>query len=366
MSAGNQNALYILVAFISLLFVILIGSVLYLYFRKQKAPLPDAEPEQKIKDEAPLEKTLTTQVQPITTNLNKSLSKTRDHFWGRIKGLFSAHAPDLSELEEILFTADIGPKMAEGLLADLSGKIGKEASLDEIKNILKESLVNVFSQQKEYAEIYDALPLKENTLNVWMISGVNGAGKTTSIGKLAAFLAKDGKKVMLAAGDTFRAAAQEQLKIWTERAQVEVFVNEQTKDPAAIAFEATQLAKQRGFDVLIVDTAGRLHTQKNLMEEIKKIQRVLDKALPGAPTESLIVIDANQGQNALMQAKEFAKGLGLTGVILTKMDGTAKGGVALGIAKELSLPIKLMGVGEKPDDLKVFKKEAFIDSILEG
>ena len=199
---------------------------------------------------------------------------------------------------------------------------------------------------------------------VWMVVGVNGAGKTTSIGKLAAHLARSGKKVLVAAGDTFRAAAGNQLKVWTERAQVEIFSPDGVKDPSAVAYDAIAKAKAQGYDVVIIDTAGRLHTQANLMEELKKMKRVMGKVIAEAPHETLIVLDANSGQNALLQAKEFHQALILSGVILTKMDGTAKGGVAVGIANELKIPIRLIGVGEKIGDLRPFSSKDFADSIL--
>jgi fused signal recognition particle receptor len=197
-----------------------------------------------------------------------------------------------------------------------------------------------------------------------MVVGVNGAGKTTSIGKIASQLAQGGKKVLVAAGDTFRAAAGSQLKVWTERAQVEIFAPEGVTDPSAVAFDAVQKGVAKGFDVIIVDTAGRLHTQQNLMEEIKKMKRVMQKVIPTSPHEVLLVLDSNQGQNALLQAKEFHRALGVTGVVLTKLDGSAKGGVAVGVAHELELPIKLIGVGEKMGDLRPFSAKSFVESIL--
>jgi fused signal recognition particle receptor len=200
---------------------------------------------------------------------------------------------------------------------------------------------------------------------VIMVVGVNGAGKTTSIGKISAQWAQSGKKVLVAAGDTFRAAAGQQLKVWTERAAVEIFAPEGITDPSAVAFDAVSKAKARGYDFVIIDTAGRLHTQANLMEELKKVKRVIAKVIPEAPHEVLVVLDANSGQNALIQAREFHQALGLTGAILTKMDGTAKGGVAVGLAHELQLPIKLVGIGEKIQDLRPFSAHEFVDSIFE-
>jgi fused signal recognition particle receptor len=193
---------------------------------------------------------------------------------------------------------------------------------------------------------------------------VNGAGKTTTIGKLARRFAQSGRRVLVAAGDTFRAAAADQLKIWTDRAQVEIFSPENVTDPSAVAFMAVEAAQGGGFDIVIIDTAGRLHTQKNLMEELRKMKRVMQKKIESAPHEVLLVLDANSGQNALVQAREFHQALGVTGVVLTKLDGTAKGGVAVGLACELQIPIKLIGVGEGIEDLRRFSSREFVDSIL--
>ncbi len=194
--------------------------------------------------------------------------------------------------------------------------------------------------------------------------GVNGAGKTTSIGKIAARLAQDGKRVLVAAGDTFRAAAESQLKVWTERAQVEIFSPQGVNDPSAVAFDAVAKAKAQNYDVVLIDTAGRLHTQVNLMEELKKVQRVIKKVIPEAPHETLLVLDGNSGQNALIQAKQFHQALQVTGIVLTKMDGSSKGGVAVGIAYEIKVPIRFIGIGEKVQDLRPFSAKEFVDSIF--
>ncbi len=204
----------------------------------------------------------------------------------------------------------------------------------------------------------------KNKPEVWMIVGVNGAGKTTTIGKMAHKLASSGKTVLVAAGDTFRAAAGEQLRVWSERAKVEIFSPEGVDNPSAIAFDACKQAQAKGFDYLIIDTAGRLHTQKNLMDELKKVKRVVDKSQAGAPHQMLLVLDANAGQNALIQAQEFHAALGVSGVVLTKLDGTAKGGMAVAVAAELGLPIQLIGVGEKQDDLRPFNSQEFVDAII--
>lgn len=240
-------------------------------------------------------------------------------------------------------------------------------NMDSLKNALKNEFKEIFSNA--HVQEPDAnIPMKFLDLNhkpaIWMVVGVNGAGKTTSIGKIAAHLARSNKKVLVAAGDTFRAAAGNQLKVWTERAQVEIFSPPNVSDPSAVAFDAVSKAVAQDYDVVIIDTAGRLHTQSNLMEELKKMKRVIAKASPNAPHETLIVLDANSGQNALLQAKEFHQAIGLTGVVLTKMDGTAKGGVAVGLANELRIPIRLIGVGEKIGDLRAFSANEFVESIF--
>ena len=256
----------------------------------------------------------------------------------------------------------MGPKTVQILLDAVEKELKSEgqSGLEAVRNSLKSKMLEIFSNvPKNWNGSSIGGLEKINTSNdsptVWMIVGVNGAGKTTTIGKLAGRLAEDGKKVLLAAGDTFRAAAGEQLNVWTDRAQVEIFNPEEVKDPSAVAFDAIQKGKARGFDVVIVDTAGRLHTQKNLMEELKKMKRVVKKVMEDAPHETLLVLDANSGQNALVQANEFHEALDVTGVVLTKMDGTAKGGVALGVAHELKIPVKLIGVGEGIHDLRNFE-----------
>lgn len=311
--------------------------------------------------------------------LSDALSGTKSHFWGRVKGLFGAGAQlDLSDLEEVLYTSDLGPQTVERLLEEITP--ASKQGLEGVKAKLREEFTKIFDE----AQIPEpgANPLAHLRMDVkpvvWMIVGVNGAGKTTSIGKIAAQLASQGKKVLVAAGDTFRAAAGAQLKVWTDRAAgastssagapgeglVEIFHPEGVTDPSAVAFDAVAKAKGREFDVLLIDTAGRLHTQAHLMDELKKVKRVMTKVIPEAPHETLIVLDANNGQNALHQAREFNQALGLTGVILTKMDGTAKGGVAVGLSNELKIPIRLIGVGEKVQDLRAFSSREFIDSIL--
>ena len=304
--------------------------------------------------------------------LDEALSNTEKSFFGRLKGLFQDESvgKNFDEIEEVLYTSDLGPQTVTRLMEKLEAlRRSEKSSMQALKSTLKEEFKEIFDQ----AHIPEPISEKtlghlktENAPSVWMIVGVNGAGKTTTIGKLAAYLAKSNKRVLVAAGDTFRAAAGSQLKVWTERAQVELFSPEGVMDPSAVAFDAVAKAKAQGFDVVLIDTAGRLHTQINLMDELKKVKRVLTKIIPEAPHETLIVLDANSGQNALQQAREFNQALGLTGVVLTKMDGTAKGGVAIALAQELKIPIRLIGIGEKIGDLRAFSAYEFINSILGG
>lgn len=307
--------------------------------------------------------------EPVT--MKQALSNTEKNLWGRFKSLFSseASAHHFEEIEEILYTSDLGPATVERVLDVVKSDLSKseKSNIDSIKEALKKEFIDIF----EEANIPEPLieePFKhlnmQTSPSVWLIVGVNGAGKTTSIGKIASRLAQSGKRVLVAAGDTFRAAAESQLKVWTERAQVEIFSPSGVADPSAVAFDAVSKAKAQGYDIVLIDTAGRLHTQVNLMEELKKIQRVMKKVLPEAPHETLLVLDGNSGQNALLQAKQFHQALGVTGIVLTKMDGSAKGGVAVGIAHELKVPIRFIGIGEKVTDLRPFSAKEFVDSIF--
>lgn len=303
-------------------------------------------------------------------SLSDALGNTRRSFWGRIKAAVGTEpvlsTSETDALEEILYTSDLGPRTVERLMTAVKAKTSEQGSrgLESVRAALREEMLQILNSAQTSAG--GALNLLGRKPSVLLVIGVNGAGKTTTIGKLAARLAQLGQRVLVAAGDTFRAAAGEQLKIWTERAQVEVFYPLQVTDPSAVAFAACERAQKEGFDIVIVDTAGRLHTQKNLMEELKKMQRVIKKLLgDDAPHEVLLVLDANSGQNALVQAREFGQALQVTGVVLTKLDGTAKGGVAVGLAAEAGLPIKLIGVGEGLDDLRDFSATEFVDSILE-
>ena len=297
--------------------------------------------------------------------LEEALAKTKAGFWGKVKSAFSSSqtigSAEIEDLEEALYTSDLGPKTVDHLIQKVSSTMNTgEMTVDELHSSLKNELNAIFNDIKK-TEL-SVNPEKKTT--VWMVVGVNGAGKTTTIGKLASQQVEKGKRVLIAAGDTFRAAADEQLKVWATRAEVEIFSPEGIKDPSAVAFDAVQKGAAKDFDLVIIDTAGRLHTQKNLMEELKKMKRVMGKALEGSPDETILVLDANSGQNALMQTEQFHQALEVTGVILTKMDGSAKGGVAVGIACEHSLPIRMIGVGEKIEDLRPFNSTEFVDSIL--
>lgn len=267
----------------------------------------------------------------------------------------------LDELETRLITADVGVETTERILGSLRKQVARNelGNLEALLNSLRQSLLDVLTP------VAQPLQLDRNaTPNAILVVGVNGAGKTTTIGKLARWLKDNEVKVMLAAGDTFRAAAVEQLQIWGERNGVTVIAQAAGADPAAVVFDGMQAARARGIQVLLADTAGRLHTQSNLMEELKKIKRVMGRVDPAAPHEVLLVLDASQGQNALQQARLFNEALGVTGIVLTKLDGTAKGGIVFAIASELKLPIRFIGVGESAEDFLEFNPEAFVDALL--
>lgn len=266
----------------------------------------------------------------------------------------------LDELETRLITADVGVETTEKILAGLRRQVDRN-ELGDLNALLQTLRVALLDILKPYARPLDVTSAKPFTI---LVVGVNGAGKTTTIGKLARRFKDDGLKVMLAAGDTFRAAAVEQLTVWGERNKVPVITQAAGTDPAAVIFDGLQSARAREMDVLISDTAGRLHTQSNLMEELKKIKRVMGRVDPQAPHEVLLVLDASQGQNALQQAKLFHEALGVTGLVLTKLDGTAKGGIVLAIADRLHLPIRYIGIGESAEDFEVFNAEAFVDGLL--
>ncbi|MBR2407936.1 MAG: signal recognition particle-docking protein FtsY [Lachnospiraceae bacterium] len=297
--------------------------------------------------------------------LAAGLSKTRKQIANGFDSLFSGFSgiddDFYEELEEILIMADLGMATTEAVIEDLKEKVKERHIKDpeECKALLKESIC----EQMNVPE--DAYAF-ENRKSVVLVIGVNGVGKTTSIGKLAGMLKNDGKKVLLAAADTFRAAAAEQLTEWSHRAGVEIVSQKEGADPAAVVFDALTAAKARGTDVLLCDTAGRLHNKKNLMEELKKIDRVIDREYPDAYRETLVVLDGTTGQNALAQAKEFNEAAKIDGIILTKLDGTAKGGIAVAIQSQMNIPVKYICVGEQIEDLQRFDAKAFTEALFDG
>ncbi len=297
-----------------------------------------------------------TEKKPWTERLREGLSRSRD----KLAGALSRRTLDeetLEELEAALITADVGMPATRQLLDELSARWKRAGTDAEPKALLKVALLELVTPLEKPLVIGTARPF------VIMLAGVNGAGKTTSIGKLAKRFQAEGLTVLLAAGDTFRAAAREQLAVWGERNDVAVIAQD-GGDPAAVMFDAIAAAKARGIDVVLADTAGRLPTQLNLMEEIRKVRRVIQKADPTAPHETLLVLDANTGQNALAQVTAFDAALGLTGLVLTKLDGTAKGGVVAAIAKEHPVPLRYIGVGERVDDLRPFVASEFVEALV--
>ena len=266
----------------------------------------------------------------------------------------------LAELEEILITSDIGVKTTQELLDNVTAKVrSKELEdADLLKKHLQEQIFQILSQQEKPINLEAARPF------IIMVIGVNGTGKTTTLGKMAQKFKTQGKAVLLVAADTFRAAAIEQLEIWGQRAGCEVIKQKSGSDPSAVVFDALRAAKSRGSDVILVDTAGRLHTKINLMEELKKVKRIMDREMPGAPHEILLVLDATTGQNAITQAKMFNQALGVTGIALTKLDGTAKGGILIAISDELKIPLRYIGIGEKVEDLREFNARDFVEALF--
>jgi fused signal recognition particle receptor len=298
--------------------------------------------------------------------LRQGLAKTRTSFVGRVDALLGSHGrfddEFIEEFEEILITADFGMQATQDVVEALSSRLKKAESQDlgRIHELLKEEIrIRLQQAEKTWTEPSEG-PL------VVMVVGVNGVGKTTTIGKLAKQYTEQGKSVVLGAGDTFRAAAAEQLEVWGERSGAEVIRQSEGTDPGAVAFDAAKAAVARQADVLIVDTAGRLHTKVNLMEELKKVRRVLDREIPGAPHETLLVLDATTGQNAMVQAKMFKEAVEVTGIALTKLDGTAKGGIVVAIGSQLALPVRFIGVGEGVHDLRPFDAEEFVAALFES
>ena len=294
--------------------------------------------------------------------IDEGLKKTRKGVFSKLTRLFSAKRKIdddlLDEIEEILIRGDVGVDTTLSVLEHVRQRVKKEGfeTADELDMLIKE----------EIAALLEAPPQEEikNKPYVMLIVGVNGSGKTTSIAKLAYYLKSKGNKVMLAAGDTFRAAAIEQLSHWADRVGCEIIKHQANSDPAAVVYDAVSAAVSRGADYLIIDTAGRLHTKANLMEELAKITRVIKKQLPDAPHEVLLVLDAGNGQNGLNQAKEFIKSSDVNAIFLTKLDGTAKGGIVLAIKEKLNIPVKYIGLGEKAEDMEIFNPKAFIEGLF--
>jgi len=326
------------------------------------------EQEEAEEDEAPVEVEPAPQEKPVSMlrRLSERLSRTRESFTIRMDQLFlgkkEIDADLFDELEEILITADLGVGTTQELLDQARKKIKRDNLSDPqaLKQIIKDQLKTYISGDGRPQE----LTLPENEPFVIMVVGVNGVGKTTTIGKITRKFLQADRSVLLVAADTFRAAATSQLKIWGERNEVRVIAQQEGADPSAVVYDAMSVARSKEYDVVLVDTAGRLHTKVNLMEELKKIKRVMNKQLEGAPHEILLVIDATTGQNGISQAKLFNEAVGVTGVALTKLDGTAKGGIVATITRELNLPIRFIGVGEQVDDLRDFDAEEFIEALF--
>jgi len=293
----------------------------------------------------------------VLEKLKETLARTRK-FFAPIEQLLTRNLSQeeiLNELFELLILADIGPATSQKIIDGLKQKSRKSGQAD-LKALLKQELIDILSS--EPATVNDVFPA------VWLLVGVNGGGKTTSAAKLASKYQSQGKKVMLAAADTFRAAAQEQLVLWGKRLNLPVIQGQTGADPASVVYDAVQSFKARNYDLLIIDTAGRLHTYANLMSELEKIKKVINREIPGAPQEILLVLDSTIGQNAIVQAREFNRFSGLTGVFLTKLDGTARGGSVLAVVEELKLPIKFVGLGETEKDIMEFEPEAFVEALL--
>ena len=295
--------------------------------------------------------------------LKQGLSKTKTSFEEKINNVFSnfrkVDEELLEELEEALIMSDVGVETSTKIIGNLRDRIKKEKIEDEeaVKQALREEIKKIFDELDNSLHL-DTVP------SVILVVGVNGVGKTTSIGKIANRLRKDGKKVVIAAADTFRAAAVEQLEIWANRAGSDIVKREEGVDPASVVFDAIKVAKEKNADVLICDTAGRLHNKKYLMDELIKIKRVIDKELPNASKEILMVLDATTGQNAISQVKAFKETVDITGLVLTKLDGTAKGGVVIGIANENKMPVKFIGIGEQIDDMEIFNSDDFVKALI--
>lgn len=311
-----------------------------------------------------LKETISKQTDTVTEKFKTGLEKTRNSFSEKVNDLFARYRKVdedfFEELEEILISADVGVNTVMELIDDLKFEVQRQNIQDtsQLKEVISEKLVDIYNEGTTTADT--ALNMQEDGLTVILFVGVNGVGKTTTIGKLAHKLKQEGKSVLLAAGDTFRAGAIDQLEVWGERVGVDVIKQGEGSDPAAVMYDAVQAAKARKVDVLLCDTAGRLQNKVNLMKELEKVKRVIEREVPEAPHEVLQVIDATTGQNGMQQAKVFQEATNVTGIVLTKLDGTAKGGIVIAIRKELDVPVKFVGLGEQMDDLQEFDAEQFV------
>jgi fused signal recognition particle receptor len=309
-----------------------------------------------------LKEKITSQTTEVTDKFKEGLEKTRHSFVGKMNELvYKYRKVDedfFEELEELLISSDVGVTTVLELIDELKDEVRLRNIKDtkEIQPVISEKLAELLEKEGDDT----SLQIQENGMTVILVVGVNGVGKTTSIGKLAHHLKQQGKSVMMAAGDTFRAGAIEQLEVWGERVGVDVIKQQAGSDPAAVMYDALQAAKSRSIDVLLCDTAGRLQNKVNLMKELEKVKRVIEREVPGAPHEVLLVLDATTGQNAMAQAKTFGQSTDVSGIVLTKLDGTAKGGIVLAIRHELDIPVKFVGLGEKVDDLQMFDAEQFV------
>ena len=303
----------------------------------------------------------------VFSKLKAGLSKTRQVLTTDINELFASNKAvddDLfEEMEELLITSDLGVDITMAMMEKMMKKAKKVSNANELKQVLKEELIDLFPEDINNLDNKEEILVKKP--HVIMVAGVNGTGKTTTLGKLAMKFTSKGKKVLIAAADTFRAAAIEQVEIWADRSKASIVKHKEGADPAAVAYDAVEASIARDIDILLIDTAGRLHTQKNLMEELKKIKRSVNKRLPGAPHEVLMVLDATTGQNSISQAKIFNEAVNLSQIALTKLDGTAKGGIVAAIASTMKLPIQYIGVGEQIEDLQDFDSRLFINALFD-
>ncbi len=312
-----------------------------------------------------LKEKISKQTDSVTEKFKQGLTKTRDNFSGKVNDLVARYRKVdeefFEELEEILIQADVGFDTVMKLIDELKLEVKRKNIQDpkEVQSVISEKLVEIYQGDKGDT-VTSELNIQDNELTVILFVGVNGVGKTTTIGKLGHKFKAEGKRVLMAAGDTFRAGAIEQLEVWGERVGVEVIKQAAGSDPAAVMFDAIQAAKARNADILLCDTAGRLQNKVNLMKELEKVKRVIEREIPGAPHEVLLVLDATTGQNAMIQAKTFKEATDVSGIVLTKLDGTAKGGIVLAIRNELDIPVKFVGLGEKMDDLQEFDAEKYV------